>query len=300
MLSDKIFIVAGGGHGIGESVAVELGELGATVVVNDLGTTPDGESKDQKPAKETVETILNNGGVASSHFGDVSSLDYTEDLVEDTIAEYGRIDGVVNFAGILRDSISWKMTAEEWDAVLRVHLRGHFALFRNVAKHWRGVAREQDGHLQSQRSFLAVSSRSAFGRVGQLNYSAAKAGVLGFTRTAARELARFNVRVNALVPSAHTRLTETISEEELQARDARPTPQKVVPAAVYLLSDGAEDITGCTVRAAGDMVGLISDPTLDRVAFQNGGWTVDDLADRFPNLMAGHGIDDLSEDDKNA
>jgi NAD(P)-dependent dehydrogenase (short-subunit alcohol dehydrogenase family) len=288
MLSDKVCIVAGGGRGIGEAVAVELGREGATVVVNDLGSSVHGEGESEEPAERTVAAVEEAGGEGMAHFGDVASLDYTESLVEDVVEEYGRVDGVVNFAGILRDSISYKMTGEEWDQVIRVHLRGHFSLLRNTAKHWRERAR--DGGLESQRSFLGVASRSALGSPGQANYSAAKAGIMGLTRTAARELARFDVRVNAFMPTAYTRMIDEIPEERRPFTREEMPPEKVGPMVAYLMSDGAEDITGMTIRAAGDGVGLVSDPEIHRLGFQEGGWSPEEIDEKFRSTVAG-GID---------
>jgi NAD(P)-dependent dehydrogenase (short-subunit alcohol dehydrogenase family) len=171
------------------------------------------------------------------------------------------------------------MSGEQWDKVIDVHLRGHFALLRNLASHWR--ERDKEEGLNSQRSFLALTSRSALGNPGQANYAAAKSGVMGLTWTAAQELSRYNVRVNALMPTAYTRLIEEIPEEKRPfTRDEMP-PEKVAPVAGYLLSDAAEDINGCIVRSAGDEVGLVSDPSIVRVMFKESGWTVDDLDERF-------------------
>lgn len=288
MLSDKVIIVAGGGRGIGEAVAVELGQEGATVVVNDLGSSVHGEGESAEPAEETVAAVKAAGGDGMAHFGDIASLDYTENLVADTVAEYGRVDGAVNFAGILRDSISYKMSGEEWDQVIRVHLRGHFSLLRNIAAHWRERARD-DG-LETQRSFLGVASRSALGSPGQANYSAAKAGILGLTRTTARELARFDIRVNAFMPTAFTRMIEDIPEEKRPFTREEMPPEKVGPMVAYLMSDEAEDITGKTIRAAGDGVGIVSDPEIVRLGFQNGGWSAEEIAEKFRDTVAG-GID---------
>lgn len=288
MLDGNVCVVAGGGRGLGKATALHLGELGATVVVNDLGTDPEGTDRSEEPATEVAELIRADGASASAHFGDITSLEYTERLVADTVEEYGRIDGVVNFAGILNDSISYKMTGEEWDSVIDVHLRGHFALLRNVAAHWR--ERAGDDGLERQRSFVTMTSRSALGNPGQMNYAAAKAGVMGMTWTAARELARFNVRVNAVMPTAYTRLIEEIPEEHRPFTAEEMPPERIAPPVAYLLSDHAEDINGCIVRAAGDAVGLVSEPSIDRLAFKDGGWTVDELADRFRETV-GEGVD---------
>lgn len=284
MLSDKVCIVAGGGRGIGEAVAVELGREGATVIVNDLGSSVHGEGESAEPAENTVVAVKEAGGDGMAHFGDISSLDYTEKLVADTVEEYGRIDGVVNFAGILRDSISYKMSGDEWDQVINVHLRGHFALLRNVAAHWREKA--GDGELDTQRSFVGVASRSALGSPGQINYSSAKAGIFGLCRTAAQELNRFNVRVNSLMPTAYTRMIEDIPEEKQPFTKEEMPPERVGAAVAFLMSDAAEDITGSTIRAAGDAVGFVTDPEIVRLGMKDGGWSAEELADRFRDDIA--------------
>ena len=290
MLSEKTCIVTGGGQGIGEAVAKELAAAGANVVVNDLGTSLTGEGEGVEPAAETVADIEDAGGTAVAHFGDVSSFDYTEELVADAVAEFGRVDGAVNFAGILRDAISYKMTEEEWDQVIEVHLKGHFSLFRNLAEQWRERAREEGGALDDSRSFVSVSSRSALGNVGQINYAAAKAGVLGMTRTGARELDRYNVQVNALVPSAYTRMVSSIPEDQQSYTREEMPPENVAPVVVYLMSDEGAGVTGWTFRAGGEGVGVISDPEIQRLGFQRGGWTAEDIADRFWNSVA-EGLD---------
>ncbi|MFC7157071.1 SDR family oxidoreductase [Halomarina halobia] len=281
MLSHKVIIVAGGGHGLGRCAAVELGAAGATVVVNDLGSDVHGDGESTEPAEETVRAVEAAGGRGEAHFGDISSTEYTEGLVRDTVREHGRIDGAVNFAGILNDSILYRMSDEEWDSVVDVHLRGHFALLRGLAAHWREVARETDDYLDDGRSFLSVSSRSALGNVGQANYSAAKAGILGLTRAAAKELGRYNVRVNALVPTAYTRMIEDIPDDQRPFTEEELPPEKVAPLVAYMFSDEASEINGWTVRAAGDAVGFVSDPEVVRLGYQNGGWTPEDLAERF-------------------
>lgn len=279
MFENKVCIVTGGARGLGDATARYLGDLGATVVVNDLGTDPSGDTADEEPAEETARAIREEGGSAMAHFGDVTDLSYTEELVDDTVAQYGRIDGAVNFAGILDDDLIFNMSGDQWDKVVDVHLRGHFALLRNLSAHWR--RREEEEGLESQRSFLALTSRSALGNPGQVNYAAAKAGVMGLTWTTAREMARYNVRVNALMPTAYTRLIEEIPEDKRPFTREEMPPEKVAPVVGYLMSDEADDINGCIVRSAGDEVGLVSEPSIDHVAFREGGWTVESLTDRF-------------------
>jgi len=291
MLEDNVYIVCGGGRGLGEATAVELGRNGATVVVNDLGTSLDGEDSSDEPAHDTAERVREVGGEGMPHFGDVSDLDYTETLVTETIDEFGRIDGVVNFAGILRDSISYKMGGDEFDAVVNVHLRGHFSILRNVARHWREEARENDDELEDQRSFLSVTSRAALGSIGQINYSSAKAGVLGLTRSAAEELSRYNIRANALMPIGYTRMIESMPQEVFSEEEM--PPETVAATAAFLLSDAAEGLTGLTVRAEGDRIGIVTNPQFTRTGFREDSWTTEAVAERFRDI-AGEG--DLGED----
>lgn len=287
MLEDKVLVVTGGGRGLGEATAIELGQQGATVVVNDLGVNLDGEGASDEPARETVERVREVGGDGMAHFGDVTDLDYTADLISDTVEEYGRVDGVINYAGILRDSISYKMTEDEFDAVINVHLKGHFSLLRNVGAHWRERAGEnEDDELDSQRSFVSVTSRAALGSVGQINYASAKAGILGLTRSAAQELSRYNVRANALMPIGYTRMVESMPHEPFTEEEM--PPETVAAAAAFLLSDAAEDLNGLTVRAEGEQIGVVSDPDFPRTGIRDGGWTTEAVADRF-GAIAGHG-----------
>jgi NAD(P)-dependent dehydrogenase (short-subunit alcohol dehydrogenase family) len=284
MLSDNVVIVAGGGHGLGKQTALNLADQGATVVINDLGTDAHGEGSEAEPARQTAAAIRDDGGRAIAHFGDISSMDYTEELIADTVDEYGRIDGGVNFAGILEDQFVHKMTAEQWDKVIQVHLRGHFALLRNLAAHWRGEA--DDGELDPQRSFVSISSDEVLGNIGHVNYTAAKAGILGLTRGAARELHQYNIRVNAVMPRAFTRLIETFPAHMRPSEDDLPDPSDIAPLFSYLMSDHAEDITGMTLLATGDRVGIVSDPSLNRVGFTEENWTTDRLRENFRDTIA--------------
>jgi NAD(P)-dependent dehydrogenase (short-subunit alcohol dehydrogenase family) len=280
MFSDDVFVITGAGRGIGRAVAIELGKQDTTVVVNDLGTDVEGEGESQEPAEATAETIREQGGEAMAHFGDVADLEYTQTLVDDTLAEYGRIDGVANFAGNLRSAPIHEMTGDQWDDVVRVHLRGHFALLRNVAAHW--VDRADD----AERSFLGVSSQSSLGHHDQGNYAAAKAGILGLVRTAANELYGHGIRVNALFPSGYTRMVRDLPEGERPFGE-EITPEKVAPMVGYLLSDASAGVTGCTVRAGGDEIGYVTNPELTRVGYREGGWTFETVRDRFPEVTSG-------------
>jgi 3-oxoacyl-[acyl-carrier protein] reductase len=276
MLSDSVVVVTGGGHGIGEAVAIELGSYGASVVVNDLGTSPEGEGQSAEPAEETVEAIRDGGGTATAHFGDVSELDYAESLVEDTLAEYGRIDGIANFAGVIRNRPIEEMTRDDWDLVIDVHLGGHFCLLKAVASHWI----EQSDDSDSNRSFIGVTSGAALGGLHEMNYSAAKAGVLGLVRSASDELALHGIRVNALSPGAKSRQNSYFPGDNPE-ENPPPDPSHLGPVVAFLLSDRSAGVNGCTVKASGEMIGVASDPTTQRAMFREDGWTPEAVADRF-------------------
>lgn len=277
MLSEKVVIVTGAGQGLGEAVATELGRYGATVVVNDLGTSPEGEGAAEAPARETAAAIRDDGGTALAHFGDVSDLAYTDRLVADTIAEYGRVDGAVNFAGIIRNRPITEMSRDDWDDVLRVHLGGHFSLLRALTVQW--TSRHDGGDLDTERSFLGVASRSALGGRNQSNYSAAKAGILGFGRAMAQELKPAQIRVNTLMPAGGSRQNEYFDGHDPSSSPS--DPRKIAPAVAFLLSDRATGVTGCTVRAAGDRIGIVADPKTTTTAVHPGGWTPEAVAECF-------------------
>lgn len=284
MLSESVFAICGAGRGLGEATAIELGRHGATVIVNDLGTSLSGDGRDEEPAQQTVRAIENAGGTATAHCGDVASMSYAEELVSDAIADHGRLDGIANFAGIVADGPLEEMSTDEWDRVVRVHLRSNFVLLRAATDHWKSA--ESDDEPVGDRSFLAVTSRAALGSPNNANYAAAKAGILGLVRTAARELAESDIRVNSLMPTAYTRMIEHSFSEDEQSPARLQAPEKVAPAAAYLLSNAADGVTGCTIRATGESVGLVSDPAIERLAFREGGWTVDALADKFRDTVS--------------
>jgi NAD(P)-dependent dehydrogenase (short-subunit alcohol dehydrogenase family) len=286
MLEETVQIVCGAGHGLGEETAVAMADHGATVVVNDLGVDVDGEGSDAEPAEETVARIEDAGGEAMAHFGDVTDLDYTERLVEDTVAEYGAVHGVSNFAGILRDSMVFNMDEAEWDAVVDVHLKGHFSVVRAISSHWRERSKAEGG-FDRQRSLICVSSGVAAGNPGQANYSAAKAGVLGLMRTAARELYQYDVRVNALWPTALTRMTEDLPA--MAGVDEEAMGPQLVPAApVFLASEAAADVNGITLALAGGNLAIVSDPERERTLSKNlgddGAWTAAEIEAQWDEL----------------
>ncbi|MGB9965572.1 SDR family oxidoreductase [Halobacterium hubeiense] len=284
-LDETVCIVGGGGNGLGEATARALADRGATVVVNDLGTSVHGEGSDPEVAASVAESIRDDGGDATAHAGDLTEFAYADDLVTETVDEHGRVDAVLNFAGILRDDLSYKLDPEDWQAVVETNLTGQFTLLQAACEHWRDAAGE-DG-FDRQRSYLAASAHSARGNVGQVNYAAAKAGILGMTRSVSSEMYRHGVRVNALVPNAYTRMTETVPEEHRPYTREEMPPERVAAFAAFLASEHAQDVTGCALYAGGDRVGVFSEPALDRVGVQPGGWSVEDLAEHFREDVAG-------------
>jgi NAD(P)-dependent dehydrogenase (short-subunit alcohol dehydrogenase family) len=295
MLDDSVCVVAGAGRGIGEETAKLMADEGASVVVNDLGADLSGEGEDVQPAQETVDDIVDDGGEAMVHYGDITDLAYTDELIQDTVDEYGAVHSITNFAGILRDRMIFNMSEAEWDAVIDVHLKGHFSLLRNASQHWK--SRYEDEEFERQRSFLGVSSSAAIGWAGQPNYAAAKAGVLGLVRNCAQELDRYNVRVNSLWPEAYTRMYKSIPEEYQPdgMSDETHGPHLVAPMPAFLASEEAEGITGCTVGLGSGELSFITDPDRARKIIKEvpadtptGGWTPQGIADAWDDLTDGY------------
>src|SRR5205823_4042261 len=234
-LSGKVAIVTGAGRGIGRSHALALARAGAKVVVNDLGAGLTGEGSDPGPAEQVVQEIQAAGGEASTNGENVAEFAGAERLVQQALDEFGRLDILVNNAGILRDRMLVNMTEDEWDAVVAVHLKGHFAPTRHAAAQWRERAKE--GEEVKARVINTSSPSGVFGNVGQANYGAAKAGIAAFTLIAAQELQRYGVTVNCLAPNARTRMTESIFDVP-ETQDGDPLdPASVSPVVVALCAD---------------------------------------------------------------
>jgi len=285
MLEEKVVVVTGAASGLGRATAHRLAELGGTVIVTDLGSLPHGEDSNEEVVLNTAEEISDAGGKAKAMFGDVTDENFAKSMVEEVVDTYGRVDGAVNYAGFLRDAMCFSMDLEDWRAVVSVHLDGHFNLIKHLADLWR--SRSKAGEIDSQRSFVSISSASARGSASQINYSAAKAGILGFTRTAARELQQYDVRVNAIMPAAYTRmLEENVPEDVLEnLPEDQLSPDKVVPLPLALLTEDAKDITGWTFAIAGNRVYSVSDPEFMRPADMEGGWTVSALGKQLDHLV---------------
>jgi len=276
-LEGKVIIVTGGGRGIGREIALLAAKEGGKVVVNDLGGSAEGEGADAGPARQVVEEIRSAGGAAVANGDSVGDAKGAEAIVKTALDAFGRVDCVVNNAGILRDRIFHRMSVADFEAVIQVHLLGSFYVSKAAALHFR---EQQSG------SFVHFTSTSGLiGNFGQANYSAAKMGIVGLSKSIALDMARFNVRSNCVSPFAWSRLIGTIPTDtpEQQARVERVkntmTADKIAPMAVFLASDLAKDVTGQIFAVRRNEVFLMSQPRPLRSAHRDGGWTPQALAD---------------------
>jgi NAD(P)-dependent dehydrogenase (short-subunit alcohol dehydrogenase family) len=243
----RVAIVTGAGRGLGRQHALLLAAHGARVIVNDIGAEMDGTGNSASPADEVVARIRQGGGEAITDGNDVSDWRGAKALIDAAVKAFGRLDVVVNNAGNLRDRMLTNMEEAEWDAVIRVHLKGTFAPSRHAAAYWRDESKRIGGPAKG-RIINTTSTSGIYGNVGQTNYGAAKAGIAAFTIIAARELARYGVTVNAISPSAQTRMTEGLRQITAEERALRD-PRWVSPIVVYLASEAAQDITGRVIQA---------------------------------------------------
>lgn len=277
MLENKVALVTGGGRGIGREISMMMAAHGANVVVNDPGVSLDGKDETDGPATEVVNEIRSAGGEAVADFGSVSESRTARDMVTRAVDTYGKIDIVVNNAGILRDVIFHKMTDEDWDSVIKVHLYGAFNVSRAAAEHFRN---------QESGTFVHMTSTSGLvGNPGQSNYSAAKMGIVGLSKSIALDMARFNVRSNCISPFAWSRMVGSIpntpdQEERLKGLKTL-TPDKIAPVAVFLASDDAQDVNGQIFSVRGNEVFLMSQPRPLRSVHRSEGWTPESLRDHM-------------------
>jgi NAD(P)-dependent dehydrogenase (short-subunit alcohol dehydrogenase family) len=276
-LDGRVAIVTGAGRGIGRSVATLLASQGAAVVVNDLGVAMDGSGRDTGPAAEVVEEITAGGGKAIANGADISDFTAAEGLVRAAIEQFGRLDVLVNVAGILRDRMVFNMTEQEWDDVIRVHLKGTFNTTRFASAYWRSLRDET-----AQNRIINFTSVSGLhGAPGQPNYAAAKMGIVGLTYSAAHSLARYGVTVNAISPGAATRMTDSIPVDRQRSRSAAAderSPDNVAPVVAYLASERSGWINGRVIHSAGYEISLYSNPEPVVRIIGTGPWDADDLS----------------------
>ena len=253
LLDGKAALVTGSGRGIGRGIAIALAKAGAKVIVNDLGATLDGEGEEKTPADQVVDEILTNGGMAVTNYGSVSDWDQAHAMVDQVVEAFGRIDILVNVAGILRDRMIFNMTEAEWDAVVAVHLKGHFCATRHATAHWR--ERSKAGEAVDGRIINTASPSGLYGNAGQTNYGAAKAGIAAMTLVEALEMARYGVTANCLAPTAVTRLVAPVmgGEENIpEATKEALAPRWVAVVATWLASPAARAVTGRVFDVRGD------------------------------------------------
>jgi NAD(P)-dependent dehydrogenase (short-subunit alcohol dehydrogenase family) len=286
-LDGKVAIVTGAGRGIGRDHALALAEAGARIVVNDVGATLAGEGSDSTPAQTVVNEIVAAGGEAVASYDDVSDFGAAEHMIQRAIDRYGGLDILVNNAGILRDRMLVNMVEHEWDAVIAVHLKGHFAPTRHAAAYWR--ERAKSGETLRARVINTSSPSGVFGNVGQSNYGAAKAAIAGFTLIAAQELQRYGVTVNCLAPNARTRMTEETfgelpapEEGEFDPLD----PANMSPLVVALCADEAQEITGQCFFVWGGAINVLRPWDAGELLAKEERWDADELLaqlrERFP------------------
>jgi len=293
-LDGKVAVVTGAGRGIGREHAIALAEAGAKIVVNDLGASLAGEGTDTGPAHEVVREIETRGGEAVADGENVADFAGAKRLIDRALSTFGRLDILVNNAGILRDRMLVNMDEHEWDAVIEVHLKGHFAPTRHAAAHWR--ERSKAGDQVVARVINTSSPSGVFGNVGQLNYGTAKAGIVGFTLIAAQELQRYGVTVNAIAPNARTRMTEAAFGEIPGPEDGfdAADPANNSPIVVALSADEAQDITGQVFFIYGGVVNMLSGWQAGELFARGERWDPDkllhELRDRLPAGAAPPGM----------
>jgi NAD(P)-dependent dehydrogenase (short-subunit alcohol dehydrogenase family) len=254
----RVAVITGAGRGIGREYALMLAEQGAKIVVNDLGASMDGSGTDASPAQTVVEEIRSDGGEAVVNGENVADFAGAKRMIEQAVGEFGRLDIVINNAGILRDRMLVNMDEAEWDAVINVHLKGTFAPARHAAAYWREQAKA--GNENEARIINTSSPSGIYGNIGQTNYGAAKAGIAAFTVIAAQELHRYGVTVNAIAPAALTRMTENLggnpaADEDEDAKDAM-SPRWIAPIVTWLASAESAKVTGRVFDVRGDKIAI--------------------------------------------
>ncbi|MEV4945881.1 SDR family oxidoreductase [Streptomyces sp. NPDC053755] len=277
MCEGRVVIVTGGGRGLGRAHALAFAAEGAKVVVNDLGVGLDGAASAGSPAARVVEEIRATGGDAVAHGGDIATGEGAASLIATALDAYGRLDTLVNNAGFLRDRMLVNLDEDDWDAVVRVHLKGHFLPLRHALAHWRTEAKA--GRPPVARVVNTTSGAGLLGSVGQGNYAAAKAGIVGLTLVAAAETSRYGVQVNAVAPAARTRMTERAFA------DLAGVPEDVSPLVVWLGSAASAGVTGRVFEAEGGRITVMEGWRLGPTADRGARWTPAEAGEAAAKLL---------------
>ena len=291
-LKGKVAVVTGSGRGIGRGIAILLAEQGASVVVNDLGCSVDGAGQESQAADEVVKEIVAGGGKAAASYDSVSEFASAKSIIDLAVESFGRLDILVNVAGILRDRMIFNMMEAEWDAVIATHLKGTW----NCTRHASAIMREQ----KSGRIISFTSTSGLYGNPGQANYGAAKDGIAGMTRVVARELGKYGITVNAIAPIAQTRMIASVpkqkqasakAERGIETPKSNPAstvgePDDVAPMVAYLATDAAAQVNGQTFLVNGGTIARISDPAPARTIIKRSRWEPEELAAIFPRSLA--------------
>ncbi len=283
-MNGRVAVITGAGNGLGRAHALAFAAAGARVVVNDLGGSADGAGGSDGPAQRVVDEIRAAGGTAVANTDNVATWDGAASLIAQAVDEFGALDVLVNNAGILRDKMLTSMSEADWDAVINVHLKGTFAPTRHAADFWR--AQSKAGNPVDARVINTTSPSGLFGAVGQANYGSAKSGIAGFTTIAAMELGRYGVTVNAVAPTALTRLTEDIGPMQELAKSSDMAPESVSPVVVWLGSTESKDVTGRVFAVIGGTVAVVDGFAYGPEASSDERWTPERLGPVMADLVA--------------
>lgn len=286
----RVVVITGAGRGIGRAYALEFARQGAHVVVNDLGGTPDGKRAAETPAQNVVREIEEMGGRAVANTDDVADWKGAERLIKTAIDEFGGLDVLVNNAGILRDRTIANMSEDEWDSVIRVHLKGTFAPLHHAAAYWRS---ESKAGRQRQAAVINTSSSSGlFANSGQANYGAAKSGIATLSLIAAKELGRYGVSVNAIYPTALSRLTKDIFATQPPEEDLKELePEAIAPVVVWLCSTAAAHVSGHVFGVRGNRITRVNEWNVGQVEQHNSRWTVDEVGAAVNRLVSEESVE---------
>ena len=292
LLEGKVAVVTGAGRGIGKAYALAMAKEGAKVVVNDYGGGYDGDGKASGPAQEVVDEIKAMGGEALPNFADVSDFAATKELIDTAVNTYGKLNILVDNAGVLKDRMIFNMSEDEWDRVIAIHLKGTFSCTRHAAAYWR--EQHKAGNVLNGSVIQTTSDAGLLGNPGQVNYGTAKAGIAGMTIIAGLELARYGCRCNCIAPSARTRITTdaTPSMAAIMGREPAPgefdafAPENMAPLVVFLASDLAKDVNCEVIRVLGDRVWLVRGwHSVGQLSNSKVAWTADTIGKAVTKMV---------------